>query len=77
MTAISRRESCAKTSTWWVDLKGGKGTQQPLACQAHGTGGRRRKELVRSVDNLRRIGIDSLPFRAGRRKFLTIYRRFS
>jgi hypothetical protein len=32
--AGSRRESCAKTSTWWAEKKGGKGTQQPPGCQA-------------------------------------------
>src|SRR5262245_38703287 len=32
--AGSRREKCAKTSTWWGKKKGGKGTQQSWGCQA-------------------------------------------
>ena len=32
---ISRRENCAKTSTWWVEKKGGKGTQR--ACGVSST----------------------------------------
>lgn len=31
---ISGRENCAKTSTWWVQKKGGKGTQRAPECQA-------------------------------------------
>ena len=33
--AESRRKFCAKTSTWWKQIKGGKGTQQGMGCQAH------------------------------------------
>lgn len=35
--AGSRREKCAKTSTWWAEKKGGKGTQRLSQCQAQGT----------------------------------------
>lgn len=30
----TRRESCAKTSTWWAEKKAGKGTQRTVGCQA-------------------------------------------
>lgn len=30
----TRRESCAKTSTWWAEKKAGKGTQRIGGCQA-------------------------------------------
>jgi hypothetical protein len=33
--AETRRENCAKTSTWWVEKKAGKGTQHIQGCQAH------------------------------------------
>lgn len=33
--AISWREIRAKTSTWWVEKKGGKGTHGLAGCQAH------------------------------------------
>lgn len=32
--AETRRESCAKTSTWWAEKKAGKGTQHIRGCQA-------------------------------------------
>ena len=32
--AETRRESRAKTSTWWPEKKGGKGTQRSQECQA-------------------------------------------
>ena len=32
--AETRRENCAKTSTWWAEKKAGKGTQRTSECQA-------------------------------------------
>jgi hypothetical protein len=62
--AESRRKFCAKTSTWWAETKGGKGTQQGMGCQAHNASMGKRFLWPEAVDNPLRMGIDSPLFLA-------------
>src|SRR4026207_353249 len=59
-------EKCAKTSTWWAQRKGGKGTQRLLQCQARGRLLPSERSRARAVDNLASIDIDSPSFRVAR-----------
>lgn len=60
------QKKCAKTSTWWAQKKGGKGTQRPPQCQAWGRLRASERSRVRAVDNLASIDIDSPSFRVAR-----------
>jgi hypothetical protein len=62
----SRLENCAKTSTWWAQKRGGKGTQRVLQCQARGKLQPSERSCARAVDNLASIEIDSPSFRVAR-----------
>jgi hypothetical protein len=64
--ASSRQKRCAKTSTWWAQKKGGKGTQRLPQCQARGRLQPSEKSRPRAVDNLASIDIDSPSFRVAR-----------
>jgi hypothetical protein len=59
-------KKCAKTSTWWAQKKGGKGTQRVLQCQAQGRVRPSEKSRPQAVDNLASIDIDSPSFRVAR-----------
>ena len=69
LKASSGSETALKTTDWWVQKEGGKGTHGDLGCQAahggdpHGVAVARRPVAPADpVDNLVGIGIDSGPF---------------
>jgi hypothetical protein len=57
---------CAKTSTWWAQKKGGKGTQRLPQCQAWGRLRPSERSRDRAVDNISSMDIDSPSFRVAR-----------